>query len=129
MFLDAKLESELMDLDPENTAEPLASTGQDENGLDQVARIGFTTLGLQTYLTVGRKETRAWAMLKGAKAPQAACVIHTDFEKGYMKADIVGFDDLLETGSIADARAKGRRRGRKTFCRLATLWSSAFHET
>jgi GTP-binding protein YchF len=110
VFLDAKLESELVDLDAEDAAELLASTGQDESGLDQLARIGFDTLGLQTYLTAGPKETRAWTIPKGAKAPQAAGVIHTDFEKGFIKAEIIGFDDLVETGSIAEARAKGKAR-------------------
>src|SRR5690606_12248472 len=80
VFLDAKVESELIDLDPEDAAELLASTGQDESGLDQLARIGFDTLGLQTYLTAGPKEARAWTIRKGWKAPQAAGVIHTDFE-------------------------------------------------
>jgi GTP-binding protein YchF len=110
VFLDAKLESELADLDAEDAAELLASTGQDESGLDQLARIGFDTLGLQTYLTAGPKETRAWTIPKGAKAPQAAGVIHTDFEKGFIKAEIIGFDDLVETGSIAEARSKGKAR-------------------
>jgi GTP-binding protein YchF len=110
VFLDAKLESELIDLDPEDAAELLASTGQTESGLDQLARIGFDTLGLQTYLTAGPKEARAWTIGKGWKAPQAAGVIHTDFEKGFIKAEIVGFDDLVATGSIAEARAKGKAR-------------------
>ncbi len=110
VFLDAKLESELIDLDAADAAELLASTGQDESGLNQLARIGFDTLGLQTYLTAGPKETRAWTIPKGAKAPQAAGVIHTDFEKGFIKAEVIGFDDLVETGSIAEARAKGKAR-------------------
>ena len=110
VFLDAKLESELIELDAEDAAELLASTGQEESGLDQLARIGFNTLGLQTYLTAGPKETRAWTIPKGAKAPQAAGVIHTDFEKGFIKAEVIGFDDLVETGSIAEARAKGKAR-------------------
>jgi len=110
VFLDAKLESELIELDEADAAELLASTGQTESGLDQLARIGFDTLGLQTYLTAGPKETRAWTIPKGAKAPQAAGVIHTDFEKGFIKAEIIGFDDLVETGSIAEARAKGKAR-------------------
>jgi GTP-binding protein YchF len=110
VFLDAKLESELIDLDAADAAELLASTGQDESGLDQLARIGFDTLGLQTYLTAGPKESRAWTIPKGAKAPQAAGVIHTDFEKGFIKAEVIGFDDLIETGSIAEARAKGKAR-------------------
>ena len=108
VFLDAKLESELIDLDEADAAELLASTGQEESGLDQLARIGFDTLGLQTYLTAGPKESRAWTIGKGWKAPQAAGVIHTDFEKGFIKAEVIGFDDLVETGSIAEARAKGK---------------------
>ncbi|EPR75690.1 GTP-binding and nucleic acid-binding protein YchF [Leifsonia rubra CMS 76R] len=110
IFLDAKLEAELIDLDDEDAAELLASTGQEESGLDQLARIGFDTLGLQTYLTAGPKESRAWTIPKGAKAPQAAGVIHTDFEKGFIKAEVIGFDDLVATGSIAEARAKGKAR-------------------
>ena len=110
IFLDAKIESELIDLDPEDAAELLASTGQDESGLDQLARIGFDTLGLQTYLTAGPKEARAWTIPKGSKAPQAAGVIHTDFEKGFIKAEIVSFDDLVETGSVVEARSKGKAR-------------------
>jgi len=110
IFLDAKLESELIDLSAEDAAELLESTGQTESGLDQLARIGFDTLGLQTYLTAGPKEARAWTIPKGAKAPQAAGVIHSDFEKGFIKAEIIGFDDLVETGSIAEARAKGKAR-------------------
>jgi len=110
VFLDAKLESELIDLSPEDAAELLASTGQDESGLDQLARIGFDTLGLQTYLTAGPKEARAWTIGKGWKAPQAAGVIHTDFEKGFIKAEVIGFSDLVATGSVAEARAKGKAR-------------------
>ncbi|CAH0129283.1 MULTISPECIES: redox-regulated ATPase YchF [unclassified Microbacterium] len=110
IFLDAKIESELIDLDPEDAAELLASTGQDESGLDQLARIGFDTLGLQTYLTAGPKESRAWTIPRGAKAPQAAGVIHTDFEKGFIKAEVISFDDLVETGSVVEARAKGKAR-------------------
>lgn len=110
VFLDAKIESELIDLDPADAAELLASTGQDESGLNQLARVGFDTLGLQTYLTAGPKESRAWTIRKGWKAPQAAGVIHTDFEKGFIKAEVISFDDLVETGSVAEARAKGKAR-------------------
>ena len=110
VFLDAKVESELIDLDAEDARELLASTGQAESGLDQLARIGFDTLGLQTYLTAGPKESRAWTIGKGWKAPQAAGVIHTDFEKGFIKAEVVSFADLVECGSIAEARAKGKAR-------------------
>jgi GTP-binding protein YchF len=110
VFLDAKVESELIDLDPEDAAELLASTGQDESGLDQLARIGFDTLGLQTYLTAGPKESRAWTIRKGWKAPQAAGVIHTDFERGFIKAEVVSFEDLVAAGSLAEARARGKAR-------------------
>ncbi len=110
VFLDAKIESELIDLDPADAAELLESTGQTESGLDQLARIGFDTLGLQTYLTAGPKESRAWTIGKGWKAPQAAGVIHTDFEKGFIKAEVISFEDLIAAGSIAEARAQGKAR-------------------
>jgi len=110
VFLDAKVESELIDLSAEDAAELLASMGQSESGLDQLARIGFDTLGLQTYLTAGPKESRAWTIRKGWKAPQAAGVIHTDFEKGFIKAEVTSFDDLVGAGSIAEARAHGKAR-------------------
>jgi GTP-binding protein YchF len=110
VFLDAKVESELIDLDKEEAAELLASLGQEESGLDQLARIGFETLGLQTYLTAGPKESRAWTIRKGWKAPQAAGVIHTDFEKGFIKAEVVSFKDLDTSGSMADAKAAGKVR-------------------
>ncbi|MDI6022311.1 redox-regulated ATPase YchF [Leucobacter sp. UT-8R-CII-1-4] len=110
IFLDAKLESELIALDAEEAAELLSSIGQEESGLDQLARVGFDTLGLQTYLTAGPKEARAWTIPKGATAPQAAGVIHTDFEKGFIKGEIISFEDLVETGSVAEARSKGKAR-------------------
>ena len=110
VFLDAKIESELIDLDPADAAELLASTGQDESGLDQLARIGFDTLGLQTYLTAGPKESRAWTIRKGWKAPAAAGVIHTDFERGFIKAEVTSFEDLVAAGSLAEARSRGKAR-------------------
>ena len=110
IFLDAKFESELIELDADEAAEMLESTGQEESGLDQLARVGFDTLGLQTYLTAGPKESRAWTIPKGATAPQAAGVIHTDFERGFIKAEIVSFDELIEAGSMAEAKAKGKVR-------------------
>lgn len=110
VFLDAKIESELIGLDADDAAELLASTGQTESGLHQLARIGFDTLGLQTYLTAGPKESRAWTIGKGWKAPQAAGVIHTDFEKGFIKAEVISFDDLVACGSVAEARSKGKAR-------------------
>ena len=110
IFLDAKVEAELTELEPAEAAELLASIGQDESGLDQLARVGFATLGLQTYLTAGPKETRAWTIRQGATAPQAAGVIHTDFQRGFIKAEVVSFDDLVATGSMAEAKAKGKVR-------------------
>lgn len=110
IFLDAKLESELVELDAADAKELLESVGQSESGLDQLARIGFDTLGLQTYLTAGPKEARAWTIRKGFTAPQAAGVIHTDFEKGFIKGEIISFDDLVEAGSVAAARAAGKAR-------------------
>ena len=110
IFLDAKFESELIELDEDEAAEMLESTGQEESGLDQLARVGFDTLGLQTYLTAGPKESRAWTIPKGATAPQAAGVIHTDFERGFIKAEIVSFDQLMEAGSMAEAKARGQVR-------------------
>ena len=110
VFLDAKTESELIDLPADEAAELLASLGQEESGLDQLARVGFDTLGLQTYLTAGPKESRAWTIRKGWKAPQAAGVIHTDFERGFIKAEVVSFDDLDAAGSMTDAKAAGKVR-------------------
>jgi len=110
VFLDAQVESELVDLDPAEALELLQSLGQEESGLNQLARIGFETLGLQTYLTAGPKESRAWTIRKGWTAPQAAGVIHTDFERGFIKAEVVSFADLDAAGSMAEAKAAGRVR-------------------
>ena len=110
VFLDAKVESELVDLSAEDAAELLSSLGQEESGLDQLARVGFATLGLHTFLTAGPKESRAWTIPQGAKAPQAAGVIHTDFEKGFIKAEVVSFDDLVQAGSLQEARSLGKAR-------------------
>jgi len=110
IFLDAKIESELVEMEPDEAREFLAELDIDEPGLDVLARVGFDTLGLQTYLTAGPKESRAWTIPKGATAPEAAGVIHTDFQKGFIKAEIVGFDDLVATGSMQAAKAKGKVR-------------------
>ncbi|MFJ3591920.1 redox-regulated ATPase YchF [Streptomyces sp. NPDC090231] len=110
IFLNAKIESELIELDDDEALELLQSMGQEEPGLATLGRVGFETLGLQTYLTAGPKESRAWTIKKGATAPEAAGVIHTDFQKGFIKAEIISFDDLVETGSVAEARAKGKAR-------------------
>ena len=110
VFLDAKVESELIDMSQEDALELLQSMGQRESGLDQLARIGFDTLGLQTYLTAGPKETRAWTIRKGATAPEAAGVIHTDFQRGFIKAEVIAYDDLVELRSVVAARAAGKAR-------------------
>lgn len=110
IFLNAKLEAELQELSAEEAAELLESVGQNEPGLDQLARVGFHTLGLQTYLTAGPMEARAWTIRRGWTAPQAAGVIHTDFQKGFIKAEIVSFEDLVDAGSMAEAKARGRLR-------------------
>jgi GTP-binding protein YchF len=110
VFVSARLESELVELDDADAAELLAEYGQTESGLAQLARVGFTTLGLQTYLTAGPKEARAWTIRRGFTAPQAAGVIHTDFERGFIKAEIVSYDDLVAAGSMASARAAGKAR-------------------
>ena len=110
VFLDAATEAELLGLDDEEAAELLESVGQTEPGLQTLAKAGFETLGLQTYLTAGPKESRAWTIKKGSTAPQAAGVIHTDFERGFIKAEIVSFEDLDEAGSMAEARAHGKVR-------------------
>jgi GTP-binding protein YchF len=110
IFLDAKFESDLVELSEEEAAEMLADNGQAESGLDQLARVGFHTLGLQTYLTAGPKETRAWTIHQGWTAPQAAGVIHTDFQRGFIKAEVISFEDLVSAGSIAAVKAAGRAR-------------------
>jgi GTP-binding protein YchF len=110
IFLDAKTEAELAELSDEDALELLQSIGMKEPGLATLARVGFSVLGLQTYLTAGPKEARAWTIHKGDTAPMAAGVIHTDFQKGFIKAEIVGFTDLIECGSMAEAKAKGKVR-------------------
>ena len=110
VFLDAKIEAELQELDEESAAELLESIGQTERGLDALARAGFHTLRLQTFLTAGPKESRAWTIHQGDTAPKAAGVIHTDFEKGFIKAEVVSYDDLMEAGSMAAAKAAGKVR-------------------
>jgi GTP-binding protein YchF len=110
IFLDAKLESELAELEEDEAREMLEGLGVEEPGLDLLARVGFDTLGLQTYLTAGPKESRAWTIRKGSTAPEAAGVIHTDFQKGFIKAEVVSFDDLVAAGSMAKAKEAGRVR-------------------
>ena len=110
VFLCAKLEAELMSLDEADREELLLSYGQKESGLVQLTHAAFDTLGLQSYLTAGEKEIRAWTIPKGATAPQAAGAIHGDFERGFIAAEVVGYDDLLTAGSLAAAKAAGKVR-------------------
>jgi GTP-binding protein YchF len=110
ILLDAKTEAELSELDDAESLELLKSIGLEEPGLSTLARVGFNTLGLQTYLTAGPKEARAWTIHKGDTAPAAAGVIHTDFQKGFIKAEVISFDDLVAAGSMNEARAKGKVR-------------------
>jgi hypothetical protein len=110
IFLDAKTEAELAELSDEDALELLNSIGLTEPGLATLAHVGFRTLGLQTYLTAGPKEARAWTIHVGDTAPVAAGVIHTDFQKGFIKAEVVSFDDLVSCGSMSEAKAKGKVR-------------------
>jgi GTP-binding protein YchF len=110
IFLDAKTESELIELDEAEALELLNSIGLSEPGLSSLARVGFATLGLQTYLTAGPKEARAWTIHKGDTAPMAAGVIHSDFQKGFIKAEVVSFTDLVDAGSFNEAKARGKVR-------------------
>src|SRR5689334_7579691 len=110
IFLDAKTEADLAELPEDEAAELLAEAGMGEPGLAQLARAGFRALGLQTFLTAGPKETRAWEIRAGATAPEAAGVIHTDFQRGFIKAEVVSYDDLIAAGSVPAARAAGKAR-------------------
>lgn len=110
VFICAKLEEELRGLTESDAAELLASYDVEESGLSQLARVAYSTLGLQSYLTAGPKEVRAWTIPVGATAPQAAGVIHTDFEKGFIAAQIVDYDDLVNAGSESAAKAAGKVR-------------------
>jgi GTP-binding protein YchF len=110
VFLDARTEADLTELDDAEALELLASIGLTESGLSTLARVAFETLGLQTYLTAGPKEARAWTVPRGATAPEAAGVIHTDFQKGFIKAEVILYDDLVAAGSIAAVRAAGKAR-------------------
>jgi ribosome-binding ATPase YchF (GTP1/OBG family) len=110
IFLDAKTEADLAELPEDEAAELLAEAGLGEPGLAQLARAGFRALGLATFLTAGPKETRAWEIKAGATAPEAAGVIHTDFQRGFIKAEVVSYDDLIAVGSLPAARAAGKAR-------------------
>jgi GTP-binding protein YchF len=110
IFLDVKTEAELAELPEDEAAELAAGLGMGEPGLGRLAKAGFRALGLSTFLTTGPKETRAWTIPAGATAPEAAGVIHTDFQRGFIKAEIVSYEDLVAAGSVAAARAAGKAR-------------------
>jgi ribosome-binding ATPase len=110
IFLDVKTEAELAELPEDEAAEMAAELGMGEPGLTRLARAGFHALGLSTFLTAGPKETRAWEIPAGATAPEAAGVIHTDFQRGFIKAEVVSYGDLVAAGSVAAARAAGKAR-------------------
>ena len=110
LFICAKLEDEIKGLNPSDTLELLQSYDVPEDGLTQMIRAAYDLLGLQSYLTAGPKEVRAWTIHKGWTAPQAAGVIHTDFERGFIAAQVVNYDDLVAAGSEANARAAGKIR-------------------
>ena len=106
----AQIEAEVAGLDRADAKELLASYGQEQSGLEQLVHVGFETLGLQTFLTAGPKEARAWTIHAGDTAPKAAGVIHTDFERGFIKAEVISFDDLVAAGSVVAARTAGKAR-------------------
>jgi GTP-binding protein YchF len=105
-----KLESEIAELDDEEKIEFLQEMGMTEPGLDRVIRAGYTLLGLQTYFTAGPKECRAWTFKKGATAPKAAAVIHTDFEKGFIRAEVIGYDDFIDNNGEQGSKDAGKWR-------------------
>jgi GTP-binding protein YchF len=110
IFLDAKFESELVQMREDEAREFLTEMGVNEPGLDKLVRVGYATLGLQSFLTAGPKESRAWTIRQGWTAHQAAGVIHTDFQRGFIKAEVITYSDLVELGSVAAARTSGKAR-------------------
>ena len=110
VVLCAQIEAEVAGMDREDARELLSGYGQEESGLESLVHAAFRALGLQTFLTAGPKEARAWTIPAGATAPEAAGVIHTDFQRGFVKAEIVSYDDLVAAGSVPAARAAGRAR-------------------
>jgi ribosome-binding ATPase len=118
VFISAKIEAELNDLSESDKREYLAELGQNEPGLDTLIKKGFELLGLQTYFTAGEKEIRAWTIHKGWTAPQAAGVIHGDFERGFIKAEVVNYRDLVDNGGWVGAKSAGKVRleGKEYVC-------------
>ena len=110
MPISARIEAELVDLTPEEEKAFLKDLGVSDSGVSSLIRATYALLGLLTYFTASEKEVRAWTIKKGWKAPQAAGVIHTDFEKGFIKAEVVSYSDLARLGSVAAAREAGKYR-------------------
>lgn len=108
--ISAQIEAELSELDDEDTIEFLKELGVEESGIARLTRAAYTLLGLETYFTAGVKEVRAWTFRKGMKAPECAGIIHSDFERGFIKAEVVSYEDLLEYGNEANARSAGKYR-------------------
>ena len=106
----AKIEEELADLEPEDKAMFLAEMGLNESGLDRLVKTTYYLLELATFLTAGEKEVRAWTFKRGMKAPECAGIIHTDFERGFIRAEIMSFDDLMKYGNVAKVKEAGRYR-------------------
>jgi ribosome-binding ATPase YchF (GTP1/OBG family) len=106
----AAIEAEISQLDDADRADFLKDLGLEEPGLNRVIRAGYTLLGLQTYFTAGVKEVRAWTVKKGATAPQAAGVIHTDFERGFIRAEVIGFEDYIALKGEQGAKEAGKLR-------------------
>ena len=105
--ISARIEEEIAELEDDEKAEYLESLGMTESGLDKIVRASYSLLGLMSFLTAGEKETRAWTIKVGTKAPQAAGKIHSDFERGFIKAEVINYQDLLDCGSTSAAREKG----------------------
>jgi ribosome-binding ATPase YchF (GTP1/OBG family) len=108
--ISAKVESELIDLEPDEAAEFLADLGLEHSGLETLAQAAYDLLGLQSYFTAGEMEVKAWTVRKGAKAPEAAGVIHSDFERGFIKAEVASYDDYVTLGGEQGCKAAGRLR-------------------
>lgn len=110
VIVSARIEEELAQLEPEEQKAFLADMGLERSGLERLITTGYSTLGLITFFTAGEKEVRAWTVRRGAKAPQAAGEIHSDFERGFIRAEVIAWDELVAAGSVAAARAKGQLR-------------------
>ncbi|MEO1798323.1 MAG: DUF933 domain-containing protein, partial [Pseudomonadota bacterium] len=110
VIISAQIEEEISQLDPEEADEFLGEMGLDEAGLDRLIRAGYALLNLQTYFTAGPKESRAWTIREGTLAPQAAGVIHGDFEKGFIRAETIAYDDYITLGGEAKAKEAGKMR-------------------